>query len=172
MRARILTPPLDSNDSYPLLATIDISPDALSIGLLAEYDFAALVKLRVPVQAFFNFRDIEDWRFDLGRYFDPVVVSVLDLFRGTGYLMVHGKGIGVPPDPPYLPFPDVKAAGITLAVGFHVSFVWGSTDIGLYAKVAGGFDALISIDPLFVGGKIRLEGDSACSSCRWGPRPS
>ena len=159
MRARILTPPLDSNDSYPLLATIDISPDALSIGLLAEYDFAALVKLRVPVQAFFNFRDIEDWRFDLGRYFDPVVVSVLDLFRGTGYLMVHGKGIGVPPDPPYLPFPDVKAAGITLAVGFHVSFVWGSTDIGLYAKVAGGFDALISIDPLFVGGKIRLEGE-------------
>lgn len=164
MKARILTPPLDSpgdtnTDGYPLLAAIEISPDALSIGLLAEYDFASLVKISVPVQAFFDFHDAENWRFDLGRYFDPVVVSIFDLFRGTGYLMVHGKGIGAPPDPPYTPFPDVKAAGITLAVGFHLTFLWGDTDIGLYAKIAGGLDALISIDPLFVGGKIRLEGE-------------
>ncbi len=164
MKARILTPPLDSpsdhnTDGYPILAAIEISPDAISIGILAEYDVASLVTLRVPVQAFFDFHDTSNWSFDLGRYFDPVVVSIFDLFRGTGYLMVHGKGIGAPPDPPYDPFPDVKTAGITLAVGFHLTFVWGDTDVGLYVKVAGGLDALISIDPFFVGGKIRLEGE-------------
>jgi len=153
MRARILQPPID--DSYPLLAAIDLSPDSLTIGLLANYDFAGLVKIRVPVQAFFNFGDVEDWSFDLGRFDDPVTVSVLEFFQGTGYLMIHGKGIS--PAPPA--FPNIQPTGIALAIGFHVQFVWGNTDIGLYLKVAGGFDALVSIDPLFVGGKISIAGE-------------
>lgn len=153
MRARILQPPIDN--AYPLLAAIDLSPDSLTIGVLANYDFAGLVKLRVPVQAFFNFDDVEDWQFDLGRFDDPVTVSVLEFFQGTGYLMIHGKGIS--PAPPA--FPNIQPTGITLAVGFHVQFVWGNTAIGLYVRVAGGFDALVSIDPLFVAGKISITGE-------------
>lgn len=154
MKARILLPPT-SPDDFPILAVIDISPDALTIGLLAEYSFASIVKLRVPVRLFFNFHDAEDWSFDLGTFSDPVVVSVLDVFRGTGYFMMHGKGIS--PMPPA--FSSITTRGITLAVGFHVEFIWGSTSIGLYAKVAGGFDALVSIDPVFVAGTIEVSGE-------------
>ncbi len=154
MKARIMTPPFSADD-YPLLAAIDISPDAITIGLLAEYGFASLVELRVPVRMFFDFHDVADWQFDLGTFSDPIVVRVLDLFHGTGYLMIHGKGIN--PGPPGLP--AVTTAGITLAVGFHVQFVWGDTGIGLYAKVAGGVDALVSIDPVFVAGKLVVSGE-------------
>lgn len=154
MQARILTPPTDG-DSFPLLAAIDIGPDALNIGLLAEYSFASLVEIRVPVGIFFDFHDAEHWQFDLGTFDHPVTVKVLGLFRGTGYLMIHGKGI-VPPPPA---FPQISAGGLTLAVGFHVNFLWGNTDIGLYVRVAGGFDALVSIDPVFVAGKITVSGE-------------
>jgi large repetitive protein len=155
MKAKILATPPDPAQ-YPILAVIDISPDSLTIGLLAEYDFASIVRLKVPVRLFFDFSPAENWQFDLGTFSEPVLVSILDLFRGSGYFMIHGMGIN--PPPPALSGLPVTS-GITLAVGFHVELVWGSTSIGLYAKVASGLDAFVSSKPIFVAGKITLSGE-------------
>jgi hypothetical protein len=81
----------------------------------------------------------------------PVTAQVLQLFNATAYFMVHGNGI---PD-----FPLGPLQGFSIATGFHVSFTWGNTSIGLYLRVAAGFDAGIGFAPLFFAGRVYLEGE-------------
>ena len=45
------------------------------------------------------------------------------------------------------------------AAGFRSSFIWGNTDIGLYLRIASGFDVGIGFAPLFFAGRIFIEGE-------------
>jgi large repetitive protein len=159
MKADILSVPpelTDPSQQATILAVveIDIGAGTITIGLVVDYDIVQLITVHVPVQGFFSFSDPPDWYLDLGRYDNPVTVSVFDTFQASGYLMLHGNGIT-----PYPPFPQLATGGFTIAVGFHVTFTWGDTGVGLYLKVAGGFDAIISFGPFALAGKIRLEGE-------------
>ena len=159
MKADILSVPpalTDPAQQATILAVveIDLGAGTITIGLVADYRIASLIIVHVPVQGFFAFNDPPSWFLDLGRFDNPVEVKIFDVFHGSGYLMLHGNGIT-----PYPPFPDLATGGFTIAVGFHLTFVWGDTGIGLYLKVAGGFDAIVSFSPFGLAGKIRLEGE-------------
>lgn len=160
MKARLLSPrPGTLPDNVPAieaLAVIDIDLEAgtLSIGLLVSYEIKWLLKLHVPVEAFFDTNDLSNWHVFVGKA-DPakdrVQARVLSAFDGSGYLMLSGQSLTVPH------FPSVP--GFNVAAGLHVSFVWGSVQARLYARVGGGFDALLGFDPLSLQGKIRLDGE-------------
>jgi large repetitive protein len=151
-----LPPVLKSQQSATFLAMLDLDfgRGTITIGVVAEYSVERLVRIRIPVTAFFNTNQPEQWFVDLGTFSEPVTVEVLDVFRGVGYLMVHGDGM-----PAHGGLPAI-AGGLAIAVGFHIECVlMGSKAIGLYLEAAAGFDALVSFDPFFIGGKIYVRGE-------------
>ena len=150
-----LPPVLKSQQSATFLAMLDLDfgRGTITIGVVAEYSVEQLIKVRVPVTAFFSTNQPEQWFVDLGSITDPVTVEVLDVFRGVGYLMVHGAGI-----PAHAGLP--ATTGLSIAVGFHIECVlMGSKAVGLYLEAAAGFDALVSFDPFFIAGKVYVRGE-------------
>lgn len=154
MGARLLLPRPGTKDKTPgqLLAVIDISDTAIRIGLTAHYGIPPIYEVRVPVGAVFPYPpNADEFEVDLGRIRDPVTVKYLFLFRGSGYLMIHGSCI---PD-----FPLGALHGFSVAVGAHAEIIWGYEDIGLYLKVAAGLDVGVSFKPFLLLGRMRLSGE-------------
>lgn len=150
-----LPPVLDSAQSATFLAVLDldIGRGTITIGIVAAYTIESLLRLRVPVTAFFNANAPQEWFVHIGSLAEPVTVQVLDVFTGTGYLMVQGNGLTHPAL-------GVTTTGLTIAVGFHVSAVlMGSKAVGLYFEAAAGFDALVAFDPFFIAGRIVARGE-------------
>jgi large repetitive protein len=157
MNARIISPPpsLDGmGSSGGILAIIEITPDHFLIGIIINYDIASLIKIRIPVEAFFSFTDSSDWHFYLGQRKDPVAVTVLDIVKATGYLMITGKGLDPLPEK-HLP----QVVGFGIGAGAAASFTWGDTGVGLYLRIAGSFDAVMGFDPFLLAGEFELSGE-------------
>lgn len=157
MNARIISPPPsvgEMGSSGGILAIIEITPDHFLIGIIIDYDIADLIKIRIPVEAFFSFTNASHWHFYLGQRTDPVSVDVLGLIKGTGYLIIKGDGLDA------LPAKGLPAVtGFAIGAGAAASFTWGDTDIGLYLRIAGGFDAVIGFDPFLLAGRFDLSGE-------------
>lgn len=158
MKADVLSlpPVLGAEQSATFLAVLDLdlARGTLTIAIVAEYTIVEILHIRVPVTAFFPLEGATNtWFIDLGSFDDPVRVSILGVFEGTGYLMIHGAGI----DHPTL---GVQTHGLTIATGFHLRQVlMGSTDIGLYLLATAGFDALMAFEPMFLAGRIYVSGE-------------
>jgi large repetitive protein len=150
----------DANQSATFLAVLDLDfgRGTITIGIVAEYEIESILKIRVPVTAFFDTNDVQGWLVELGNYQDRVTVEVLEVISGSGYLMIHGNGI-THAQLPVDGFPAV-GSGLAIATGFHISAVlMGSKAVGLYLEVAAGFDALVGFDPFFIAGKIYARGE-------------
>lgn len=159
MKADVLSlpPVLNSNQSATFLAVLDIDfgRGTITIGIVAAYEIESILKVRVPITAFFDAQQPENWLVDLGSYQDRVTVEVLDVISGSGYLMVHGNGISLPTNPAL-----VVPNGIAVATGFHIQAVlMGSKAAGLYLEVAAGFDAILGLDPFYLAGIIYVRGE-------------
>ncbi|TPV53463.1 hypothetical protein FJ661_02460 [Pseudarthrobacter phenanthrenivorans] len=156
MKADVLSlpPALGSAQEATFLAVLDIDFGAgtITVGVVADYSIERILRIHVPVTAFFDARNPEKWLVDLGSYDDRVTVKVLDVFTGTGYLMVHGDGIALPPLP--------ATTGLSVATGFHIQAVlMGSKAARLYVEAAAGFDAVLGFDPFFLAGKVYVRGE-------------
>ena len=156
MKADVLKAPpaLGASQEATFLAVLDIDfgRGSITLGITADYTIKEILAIHVPVTAFFDTRRPEKWFVDLGRYDDRVTVRVLDVFTGSGYLMVHGDGIALPSLPP--------ATGMAIATGFHIQAVlMGSKAARLYVEVAAGFDAILGFDPFYLTGKVFLRGE-------------
>jgi hypothetical protein len=157
MKADVIKAPpaLKSNQSATFLAVLDLDfgRGTITIGIVAAYEIESILRVRVPVTAFFDTNQVQKWFVDLGTYKDRVTVEVLDVISGSGYLMIHGDGLAIPNLPPV-------TGGLGIATGFHISAVlMGSKSVGLYLEVAAGFDAVIGFDPFFIDGKIFARGE-------------
>lgn len=160
MKAAMLTPPPAveglEEAAASLLAVIDLDAGrgTLSIGIVAEYGAEPLVKVRIPVEAFWNLRNRREWHIFLGRADDPIHAEVIMVFEGSGYFMISGNGF------PELDLFEEKIDGrLGIALGMHVELIWGSREARIYASVAGGFDALMGFDPFFLRGKLVFRGE-------------
>ncbi|HEY3436718.1 MAG TPA: hypothetical protein VGK35_03410, partial [Actinotalea sp.] len=159
MKADVLSAPpaLKGSQTATFLAVLDLDfgRGTITIGVVAAYEIKSLLTVRVPVTAFFSTNDLDAWFVDLGTNTEPVTVSILDVFEGTGYLMIHGDGTTV-----HIPELPVVTQGLTIAVGFHLRAVlMGSKSVGLYLEVAAGFDAVVSFSPFAIGGHISVSGE-------------
>ncbi|MEO5745971.1 MAG: hypothetical protein ABIQ53_15465, partial [Terracoccus sp.] len=88
----------DPNQSATFLAVLDLDfgRGTITLGIVAEYAIEAILKIRIPVTAFFDTNEVTDWFVELGTYQDRVTVEVLDVISGSGYLMIHGNGVSIP----------------------------------------------------------------------------
>lgn len=161
MKADVLSlpPVFGSNQTATFFAVLDIdfARGSILIGIVAAYEIESILTVRVPVTASFETANPENWFVDLGRFpeAERVTVSVLDVIRGSGYLMVHGNGITLGTTPPL-----AVPSGFAVATGFHLQAVlMGSKSVGLYLEVAAGFDAILGLDPFYLAGIIYVRGE-------------
>jgi hypothetical protein len=154
MKAKIMMPrpPVGDDSEGLLLAVIELSPDAISIGLVFEYGMPFLLQLRAPVETGFDFHHPEHWYLDAGSVekSDFISVRFMSTIRADGYFMIHGDGIKSPLHP---------LQGLSVAAGIHAALTWGPVPIGLYIKVGVEADVGISFKPIFMIGKLSLEGE-------------
>ena len=96
MKANLLAvlPELKGNAEGTFLAVIDLDMGrgTLTIGISAQFEIKPLLEIRIPVEAFFNFNDGKDWHLYLGRFVDQIHAKIFEVFEGSGYLMLSGKG--------------------------------------------------------------------------------
>ncbi|HYO83934.1 MAG TPA: hypothetical protein VES20_21200 [Bryobacteraceae bacterium] len=155
MKARLLMPmPERVGPSEGLLLAVidlDLGRKTLTIGITASFEIKLLLKIRIPVEAFFDFKATENWHLYIGKKTDMVQADILQVFEGCGYLMISGNGFTNLPDLP-------TVTGFAIAAGLHVSFIWGSKASGLYAELACGFDALVGFDPFRFAGILYVRG--------------
>lgn len=161
----------DKNAEGTLLCVIDLDfgRGTLTIGLSIEFSIKPIVEIRIPVEAYFNLRSGGDWHVYLGTFPGadlqgrpmpgPIRIMILEVFEGSGYVMVSGHGIPSyqPPGTDMPPLPQVQ--GTALATGLEVSIVWGNVPINLYIRVTAGFNAVLGFEPLYVGGLLYLRGE-------------
>ncbi|HET9956119.1 MAG TPA: hypothetical protein VFQ61_16545 [Polyangiaceae bacterium] len=155
MKAKLLAemPSLGGTGEGLLFAVIDLDMGrgTLTIGISVEFKVEPLLRIRIPVEAFFNFHDSSDWHLYLGKYEDQIQADILSVFEGSGYLMLSGNGIsgiqGLP-----------AVTGFSIATGLHVAFIWGSKPARLYAELAAGFDAIVGFDPFRFAGILYVRG--------------
>ena len=141
-----------------LLAVIDlnVAEHSLTIGIVIDFSISPLLELRIPVEALFDTDTPEQWHIFIGKYPDPIRANILEVFTGTGYLMLVGDAQH---DAANLPSNLPGTTGFVIATGLHVSMLWGSKTIRLYAELAAGFDALLGFSPLLVAGKLYVRGE-------------
>jgi large repetitive protein len=157
MNARIISPPPSVDgmgSSGGILAIIEITPDHFFIGIIANYEIKNLIKIRIPVEAYFDFADVTNWHFYLGQRKDPIEVNVLGIVKGTGYFMVRGNGLEALTEKK-LP----AVSGFALGLGAAASITFGDVDAGLYLRVGGSMDAIIGFDPFMLAGHFELYGE-------------
>lgn len=158
MKAKLLAPPPEvkglDGAGGSLLAVIDLDAarGTLTIGIVAEYAAEPLVKVRIPIEAFFHLKQRGNWHIFIGKFDDPVQARVISAFEGSGYFMISGKGIATPL------FPQISS-GLAIALGLHVELIWGNKEVRIYASVAGGFDLVMAFKPIFMAGKLYIRGE-------------
>lgn len=158
MKADLLLPrpPKEGDTTGSLLAVIDIRPESITIGLIAEYKIPFLLEVQLPVDAYFNFKDLSNWHLDIGAIPGdtnrlPVSVKFMSNIRADGYLLMHGDGI------PKFPLRELK--GLSVAAGIRAALTWGPEEIGLYIRVSAEADVGLSFKPFVVIGRVKLEGE-------------
>ncbi|MCK9383049.1 MAG: hypothetical protein M0Q15_00180 [Nevskia sp.] len=135
-----------------LLAIMEISQQSLLIGVVAEYKVPFLIEVRVPAEAYFNFKDTSDWRLDVGKLGGLMAsVRFMSTIKADGYLMIHGSDIAE--------FPPKPMPGPAIVTGIRAALTWGPKDIGLYMKVAASADVGISFKPSLLTGNLQLDGE-------------
>jgi large repetitive protein len=162
MKANLIAvaPPTKGNAEGVFLAVLDLDfgRGTLTIGLSLDFsidDQIPILKLKIPVEAFFDFNDTSNWHLYLGTFSNMVQAVVLGVFDASGYVMLSGKGIdghsaGISGNP----LPPVT--GFSIGAGLHVSFKWGGGP--LYAELAAGFDAVIGFSPFRAAGVLYVRG--------------
>lgn len=158
----------DAEGTFLCVIDLDIGRKTLTIGLSIDFSITPIVEIKIPVEAYFNLDKGGDWHVYLGTFpgldsFNrpmpgPIRIKILEVFDGSGYVMISGHGI-----PSYSPggnLPSLPSVtGTALAVGLEVSIVWGNTSINLYLRVTAGFNALLGFEPFYVGGVLYIRGE-------------
>lgn len=153
MKANLLAvmPAVQGTAEGTFLAVIDLDfgRGTLTIGLTIDFNVDPLLRLKIPVEAFFNFNNSGDWHLYLGQYLNQIQARVLQIFDASGYLMLSGSGLSGIADLP-------AVTGFAIATGLHVSFRWGGGP--LYAELAAGFDAIVGFSPFRMAGILTVRG--------------
>ena len=166
MRANLLAVLPDLKDgeaegTFLCVIDLDFGRGRLTIGMSIDFKITPLIEIQIPVEAYFNLTQGNDWHVYLGTMPGeevgmtlpgPIHANILQVFDGAGYVMISGHGI-----PAYKGLDAIH--GVGLAVGLEVSILWGNRSIGLYLRATAGFNAVLGFEPFYVGGLLYVRGE-------------
>lgn len=165
-KANLLKKPVDNKDASDDLKRgiigvldVDLAKDEITLSALANIEFKEFVKIRAPLQLYFDLHQASNWHLYLGHH-SARATATLSLFdiaslTASGYIMAAGsviKDFPIAPDRRQdLPgFAVAAGAGASVQIGGGSLYVRGSIDTYVAVALSHG---------LYVAGSVLLSGE-------------
>lgn len=142
------------------IVDIDFGKQQLTLGVMLNFSIEQVLALTIPVELFFKWDNPSNWHFYLGTIAQPASATILDIVRGSAYLMIQGNELVYADYGNKVPafLQDKRLNGIAIAVGLEASIILGSESSGVYLKIAAGAHLGVSFAPFLVVGTMYFTG--------------
>ncbi|MBK9422842.1 MAG: hypothetical protein IPN54_01620 [Bacteroidetes bacterium] len=168
VKAQIITL-LPSNPAQPAtelqvgiigIVDIDFGRGQLTLGVMLNFSIEQVLAITLPIELYFNWNNPSDWHLWLGTISQPASATILDIVRGSAYLMIQGNELDYSKFGNRVPqfLRNKKLQGIAIAVGLEAAILLGSEGAGVYLKIAAGCHFGVSFSPFLVVGNMYFEG--------------
>lgn len=139
---------------------IDFGRKQLTLGVMINFSIEEIIEISLPIELFFKWDNPSNWHLYLGTIAQPASAVILDIVRGSAYLMLQGNELDYSVYGSRVPefFRDKKLNGIAIAVGLEASIIFGKESKGIYLKIAAGAHLGVSFAPFLVVGNMYFEG--------------
>jgi hypothetical protein len=142
---------------------LDFGRKTLTLGVLVSFEIKSILSVSLPIELFFDMQTPSNWHLWIGTILNPASANILDIVRGSAYLMIQGNDL-VYPDNNKVPqiFRNKTLSGIAIAAGLEASIVLGDEGSGIYLKISAGahlglsFSPFLVIGTMYFSGKLRL----------------
>ncbi len=139
---------------------IDFGRKQLTLGVMINFSIEEVLAVALPIELFFKWDDPANWHLYLGTIAQPASATILEIVRGSAYVMIQGNQLVYADYGSKVPvfFRDKVLNGIAIAIGLEASIVLGDESIGIYLKIAAGAHLGVSFAPFLVVGNMYFEG--------------
>lgn len=139
---------------------LDFGRKTLTLGVLVSFEIKSILSVALPIELFFDMQTPSNWHLWVGTIANPASANILDIVRGSAYLMIQGN------DLVYADFgskvPQIMRNkilnGIAIAAGLEASLVLGDEGAGIYLKISAGAHLGVSFSPFLVIGTMYFSG--------------
>jgi hypothetical protein len=142
------------------IVDIDFGRKQLTLGVMINFSIQEVLAISLPIELFFKWDNPSHWHLYLGTIAQPASATILDIVRGSAYLMIQGNKLTYADYGSKVPafFKDKVLNGIAIAVGLEASIVLGDESINIYLKIAAGAHLGVSFSPFLVVGNMYFQG--------------
>ena len=142
------------------IVDIDFGRKQLTLGVMINFSIEEIIELSLPIELFFKWDDPSNWHLYLGTISQPCSATILEIVRGSAYLMLQGNQLVYADYGSRVPefFRDKVLNGVAIAIGLEASIIFGDEDKGIYLKIAAGAHLGVSFAPFLVVGNMYFTG--------------
>jgi hypothetical protein len=139
---------------------IDFGRKQLTLGVMINFSIEEVLAVALPIELFFKWDNPSHWHLYLGTIAQPASATILDIVRGSAYVMIQGNKLTYADYGSKVPafFRDKVLQGIAIAIGLEAAIVLGDEAAGIYLKIAAGAHLGVSFSPFLVVGNMYFEG--------------
>ncbi|MDB5203707.1 MAG: hypothetical protein JWQ27_3116 [Ferruginibacter sp.] len=139
---------------------IDFNRQQLTLGVMLNFSIEQVLAITLPIELFFKWNDPSNWHLYLGTIAQPASATILDIVRGSAYLMLQGNQLKYADYGTRVPefMRDKVLNGIAIAIGLEASIILGDEGAGVYLKIAAGAHLGVSFSPFMVVGNMYFTG--------------
>jgi len=142
------------------IVDIDFGRKQLTLGVMINFSIEEIIELSLPIELFFKWDDPRNWHLYLGTIAQPCSATILDIVRGSAYLMLQANQLVYADYGSKVPefFQDKVLNGIAIAIGLEASIIFGNESKGIYLKIAAGAHLGVSFAPFLLVGNMYFTG--------------
>lgn len=139
---------------------IDFNRQQLTLGVMLNFNIEQVLAITLPIELFFKWDNPSDWHLYLGTIAQPASATILDIVRGSAYLMIQGNELNYADYGTRVPefLRTKRLNGIAIAIGLEASIILGNEGAGIYLKIAAGAHFGVSFAPFLVVGNMYFIG--------------
>lgn len=139
---------------------LDFGRKTLTLGVLVSFKIQSILDIALPIELFFDMQTPSNWHLWVGTIANPASATILDIVRGSAYLMLQGNQLKYADFGTRVPQIMRKKIlqGIAIAAGLEASIILGDEDAGIYLKISAGAHLGVSFSPFLVLGSMYFSG--------------
>ena len=139
---------------------LDFGRKTLTLGVLVSFEIKSILSVSLPIELFFDMQTPSNWHLYVGTIANPASATILDIVRGSAYLMIQGNNLVYADYGSKVPqiMRNKVLNGIAVAAGLEASLVLGDEGAGVYLKISAGAHLGVSFSPFLVIGTMYFTG--------------
>lgn len=138
---------------------LDFARKTLTLGVMVSFEIKSILSVSLPIELFFDMQTPSNWHLYVGTISNPASATILDIVRGSAYLMIQGNDLTYPSIDRVPQIMRGKTLhGIAIAAGLEASLVLGDESSGVYLKISAGAHLGVSFSPFLVIGNMYFSG--------------